>query len=61
MQAFYNVDEKGEHQRYEEIPAEYKEQAEEYRAKLLDVCVFLFDDDLTTKILEEARSYWRRN
>ncbi|MBS5116183.1 MAG: elongation factor G [Erysipelotrichaceae bacterium] len=52
MQAFYNVDEKGEHQRYEEIPAEYKEQAEEYRAKLLDVCAS-FDDDLMMKVLEE--------
>ena len=52
MQAFYNVDEKGERQRYEEIPAEYKEQAEEYRAKLLDVCAS-FDDDLMMKVLEE--------
>ena len=52
MQAIYNEDDKGEKQRYTEIPEEYKAQAEEYRAKMIDAAAS-FDDDLMMKVLEE--------
>ncbi len=52
MQAIFNEDEKGEHQKYTDIPEEYKAQAEEYRAKMIDAAAS-FDDDLMMKVLEE--------
>ena len=52
MQAIFNEDDRGEKQRYADIPAEYVEQAKEYRAKLIDVAAS-FDDDLMMKVLEE--------
>ena len=52
MKAIYNVDEKGDHQEYREIPEEYREQAEKYRQILIETAAS-FDDDLMMKVLEE--------
>ena len=52
MQAMHFEGAKGEKIVYSEIPEEYKAQAEEYRAILLDKAAS-FDDDLMMKVLEE--------
>ncbi len=52
MKAIYNVDEKGEEQEERDIPADYIDQANEYRSRLLD-CAASYDDDLMMKVLEE--------
>ncbi|MDD3026437.1 MAG: elongation factor G [Erysipelotrichaceae bacterium] len=52
MKAVYNKDDVGTEQEYRDIPAEYLEQAEEYRAILIDTAAS-FDDDLMMKVLEE--------
>jgi len=52
MTATIYHDDKGEKLEVVEIPAEYKEQADEYRAKLLDILT-TFDDELMEKMLEE--------
>lgn len=51
MRAVYFDGEHGEEIRYEEIPAEYKDQAEEYRGKLIEALGDL-DDDIAMKFLE---------
>ena len=50
MTATIYHDDKGEKLEVVDIPAEYKAQADEYRAKLLDVLT-TFDDDLMEKVL----------
>ena len=50
MQAIIYHDDKGENLEVTEIPAEYKAQAEEYHAALLDVLT-TFDDELMEKVL----------
>jgi len=50
MTATIYHDDKGEKLEVVEIPAEYKDQAEEYHAKLLDVLT-TFDDELMEKVL----------
>ena len=52
MTATIYHDDKGEKLEVVEIPAEYKDQADEYRAKLLDILT-TFDDELMEKMLEE--------
>jgi len=52
MTATIYHDDKGEKLEVVEIPAEYKAQADEYRAKLLDILT-TFDDELMEKMLEE--------
>ena len=52
MQAVYFEGAKGEKLVYKEIPAEYKDQAEEYRMIMLDK-ISNYDDDLMMKVLEE--------
>ncbi len=52
MKAVYNKDEVGTEQEYRDIPAEYLEQAEEYRAIMIDTAAS-FDDELMMKVLEE--------
>ena len=52
MTATIYHDDKGEKLEVVEIPAEYKVQADEYRAKLLDILT-TFDDELMEKMLEE--------
>ncbi|MFT4621473.1 MAG: elongation factor G [Myxococcota bacterium] len=52
MRAYFNEGEMGETVREAEIPAEYLDQALEYREKLLDAAS-MFSDDLTEAILEE--------
>ena len=52
MQAVYFEGAKGEKLVYKEIPAEYKEQAEEMRMVMLDK-ISNYDDDLMMKVLEE--------
>ena len=51
MKAVYFEGAKGENVIYKEIPEEYKAQAEEYRAKMLDQAA-TYDDDLLMKVLE---------
>ncbi|WP_144994535.1 elongation factor G [Polystyrenella longa] len=53
MRAAFFDGEKGEIVRYEEIPDEYKEKADEARHHLLEE-LSLFSDDLMEKLLEEA-------
>ncbi|MFT6144972.1 MAG: elongation factor G [Myxococcota bacterium] len=53
MQAIYNKGENGEELEYTAIPAEYLEQAEEYREKLLDAAS-MFHDGLMEEMMEEA-------
>ncbi len=52
MKAIFNKDDIGAEQDIVEIPEEYKEQAEKYRAILIDT-VASYDDDLMMKVLEE--------
>ncbi|TWU00404.1 Elongation factor G [Botrimarina colliarenosi] len=52
MKAYYNDGDKGETIRVEEIPAELKEQAEEYRHEMLEA-ISMYDDSLMEKILGE--------
>ena len=52
MTATIYHDDKGEKLEVVEIPAQYKDQADEYRAKLLDILT-TFDDELMEKMLEE--------
>ena len=52
MQAIIYHDDKGENLEVTEIPAEYKAQAEEYHAALLDVLT-TFDDELMEKVLAD--------
>ncbi len=52
MKAIYNKDELGDEYEETDIPAELLEQAQEYRAKLLDSAAS-YDDDLMMKVLEE--------
>ena len=52
MTATIYHDDKGEKLEVVEIPAEYKDPADEYRAKLLDILT-TFDDELMEKMLEE--------
>ncbi len=52
MRAIYFDGKAGEKMRYEAIPAELQEQAEEYRAKMLDAAS-MFSDELTEAMLEE--------
>jgi elongation factor G len=51
MKAIYWVDEKGTSYEYRDIPAEYLDQAEEYRMQLLEHAAE-FSDDLMVKYLE---------
>ena len=51
MKAVYFEGAKGENVIYKEIPEEYMDQAEEYRAKMLDQAA-TYDDDLLMKVLE---------
>ena len=51
MKAVYFEGAKGENVTYKEIPEEYMAQAEEYRAKMLDLAA-TYDDDLLMKVLE---------
>ncbi len=51
MEALYFDGDNGEHIRKEEIPAEMKEEAEQYRESLLEALAD-FDDDLAEKFLE---------
>ncbi|MEZ6047462.1 MAG: elongation factor G [Planctomycetaceae bacterium] len=53
MKAVYFDGEKGETVRYEEIPAEFKDAAEEARHHMLEE-LSLFSDDLMEKLLEES-------
>lgn len=53
MTAIYNDGEKGETIRVEDIPAEFKDEAEAKRAVMLDA-VSMFDDALMEAMLEEA-------
>ena len=50
MQAIIYHDDKGENLEVTDIPAEYKDQADEYRAALIDVLT-TFDDELMEKVL----------
>ena len=52
MQAIIYHDDKGENLEVTEIPADYKAQAEEYHAALLDVLT-TFDDELMEKVLAD--------
>ena len=52
MKAVYFEGVKGENVVYKEIPEEYVDQANEYRAKMLDAAAS-YDDDLMMKVLEE--------
>ncbi len=51
MEAFYYLDDLGSRTESREIPAEYKEQAEEYRTKLIEAVAEL-EEDLMMKYLE---------
>ena len=51
MEAFYYLDDLGTRTESREIPAEYKEQADEYRDKLIEAVAEL-DEDLMMKYLE---------
>ena len=51
MKAIYNTDESGQNVERREIPAEYKEQAEEYRAAMIEAIVET-DEDLMMMYLE---------
>ncbi|MYL65889.1 elongation factor G [Bacillus hwajinpoensis] len=51
MEAFYYLDDLGSRTESREIPAEYKEQADEYRTKLIEAVAEL-DEDLMMKYLE---------
>jgi elongation factor G len=53
MKAIYNEGDFGEKLRYEEIPAELMDQAQEYREKLLD-SVSMFSDELMEAVLEDT-------
>ncbi|WP_455682599.1 elongation factor G [Thomasclavelia sp.] len=52
MKAVYFEGVKGENVIYKDIPEEYVDQANEYRAKMLDAAAS-YDDDLMMKVLEE--------
>ncbi len=52
MKAVYFEGTKGENVIYKDIPEEYLDQANEYRAKMLDAAAS-YDDDLMMKVLEE--------
>ena len=52
MKAYYFDGAKGENMRETEIPADYKDKAEEYRMAMLDA-VSMFSDDMMNLMLEE--------